>query len=341
MKPHPISEIFPDIEGKEFDALVEDIKKNGLKQPLEMYQGKILDGRNRWRACQAIGLKPKTKDYKGDDPVGHVISLNLTRRHLSESQRAMVAAKMATLNHGGVRSKGSIDPLSSESTAKRLNVSEPSVKRARKVLESGTKVLQKAVERDEIAVSTAAELSDAPAEVQRAAVKDHGKDAPALAKRIAEQKREEKPSEPPIKTLGLDVPADVLALAEKEQELVDKMDRMLAELNRTYTAYQKARGERAGLKTGQRHQTALKEAFDAFSTIRGQRPASVCPHCKLWPEIRKTCACCRTFGFIGKTDLDAVEKCLLVEGDEAGVWVAVEGKRPQWRTMISLRGEDF
>ncbi len=149
------------------------------------------------------------------------------------------------------------------------------------------------------------------------------------------------PPLPAIRTLGLDVPADVMAAAEKEQALVDKMDRLLAELNRTYTAYQDARGERVGLKTGQRHASALKSAFDAFSTIRGQRPASICPHCKLWPELRKTCACCRTFGFIGKTDLDAVEKCLLAEGDEAGVWVAGEGRRPQWRTMISLRGDDF
>jgi hypothetical protein len=149
------------------------------------------------------------------------------------------------------------------------------------------------------------------------------------------------PPLPTIRTLGLDVPADVMAAAEKEQGLVDKMDRLLSELNRTYTAYQDVRGERVGLKTGQRHQTALKDAFDAFSTIRGQRPASVCPHCKLWPEIRKTCACCRSTGFVGKFDLEGVEKCLLAEGDEAGVWVATEGKRPQWRTMISMRGEDF
>ena len=178
--------------------------------------------------------------------------------------------------------------------------------------------------------------------ISEAAVKQADKRARAEEKKAAEPSQPEPtPPPPPILTLGLDVPPDVLAAAEKEQALVDKMDRLLAELNRTYTAYQDARGERVGLKTGQRHATALKSAFDAFSTIRGQRPACVCPHCKLWPELRKTCACCRTFGFIGKTDLDSIEKCLLAEGDESGVWIAAEGKRPQWRTMISLRGDDF
>ena len=340
MKPHPISEIFPAMEGAEFDALVEDIKAHGLLHPLVMYQGKILDGRNRWRACEALGIKPKTTDYRGDDPLGHVLSLNLTRRHLDASQRAMVAARMATLK-AGQRPTAIAVGATQDEAAKKLNVSPDSIGRARAVVEHGTPALVAAVDRGDVAVSVASKIAHAPKKVQREAVKDHGKAAPAIAKKLAEEKREEKPTEPPIKTLGLDVPADIFAAAAKEQELVDKMDRLLAELNRTYTAYQDARGERVGLKIGQRHASALKSAFDAFSTIRGQRPASICPHCKLWPELRKTCACCRTFGFIGKTDLDAVEKCLLAEGDEAGVWVAGEGRRPQWRTMISLRGDDF
>jgi hypothetical protein len=339
MRPHPISEIFPAMEGAEFQALVDDIEKNGVRQPLVMYQGKILDGRNRAKACDKLGIKPKTVDYRGDDPVGFVLSLNLTRRHLNESQRAMVAAKLTTFEHGGVRSKSSKEDLKPSITqgqaATRLNVSKPSVERAAKVIKEGTKALAKAVESGDVPVAVAAKIATAPAEVQREAVKDHGKSAPAIAKRVEAEKKETKPDSS-IKTMGLEVPATVLERAEKEQAIIDKLDRLIAEINRTYTEYEAIRGGRNGLRTGQHYASALRDAVTAFKSIRGNRPASVCPHCKLWPELQKTCAACRCSGFVGEADLAHVEKVLLVEGDEAGVWM-----NGQWRTLISLRGDDF
>jgi hypothetical protein len=334
MRPHPISEVFPAMEGDEFQALVDDIEKNGVRQPLVMYQGKILDGRNRWRACEKLGIKPKTTDYRGDDPVGFVLSLNLTRRHLTPSQRAMVAAKISTVGAGARTDLGPRGPRLSDA-AKAAGATERSTKRARAVIEKGTKALTEAVAKGDVEVSVAEKLAEAPASVQRAAVKDHGKVAPAIAKKIVEEKRAEKPASP-IKTLGLDVPAAVLYRAEKEQALVDKLDRLITEINRTYTEYETIRGGRSGLRTGQHNASALRDAVTAFKAIRGARPACVCPHCKVLPDMQKTCASCRGAGFIGEADLERVEKVLLVEGDEAGVWV--NGK---WRTLISLRGDDF
>jgi hypothetical protein len=337
MKPHPIAEIFPDIEGAEFSALVEDIRKNGCLQPLVMYQGKILDGRNRWRACQKLGIKPKTVDYRGDDPVGFVLSLNLTRRHLTDDQRAMVGAKIAALGEGRPKTPpiGGVKIPSTKETAKALQVAPRRIERARKIENEGTPELKEAVNRGDVSMSAAAVIAEAPAKVQKEAVKDHGKTAPAIAKKIAEEKKEAKPASP-IKTMGLEVPDAVLERAEKEQALVDKLDRLITEINRTYTEYETIRGGRNGLRAGQHYASALRDAVTAFKSIRGNRPASVCPHCKLWPELQKTCAACRCAGFVGDADLERVEKVLLVEGDEAGVWV-----NGQWRTLISLRGDDF
>src|SRR5262245_61869945 len=134
---HPLANVFPLIEGAEFDRLVADIAANGLLNPIVILDDMILDGRNRERACRAAGVELACVPFTGKDPVAFVVSQNLARRHLNESQRAVVAAKLATFEHGGDRSKASIDALSQAAAGKLLNVSKPSVERAKKVQREG------------------------------------------------------------------------------------------------------------------------------------------------------------------------------------------------------------
>lgn len=91
---HPLADIFPLIQGKEFVALKADIKANGALIPIVMYEGKILDGRNRFRACQEVGVQPSFVDYAGDSPAHYVWSLNGPRRHMDSGQKAAVAVEL-------------------------------------------------------------------------------------------------------------------------------------------------------------------------------------------------------------------------------------------------------
>src|SRR5262249_45054670 len=69
---HPLANVFPLLEGEPFAALVHDIATQGLQEPLVLYQGYILDGRNRARACMEAGVTPQYSEYAGDDPLAYV-----------------------------------------------------------------------------------------------------------------------------------------------------------------------------------------------------------------------------------------------------------------------------
>jgi hypothetical protein len=88
---HEAAKIFPMMTVTEYDQLKADISANGLLEPIVIYNGLILDGRNRYLACTDLGITPEYETFDGGDPVSFVISKNLHRRHLTASQRAMIA----------------------------------------------------------------------------------------------------------------------------------------------------------------------------------------------------------------------------------------------------------
>lgn len=93
LKPHNLANLFPMMNEEEFTRLKKDIKENGLLEEIEVFEGQILDGRNRYKACKEIGIEPKLKEYEGENVLQYVISKNLHRRHLTSSQKAIVGLK--------------------------------------------------------------------------------------------------------------------------------------------------------------------------------------------------------------------------------------------------------
>jgi len=112
---HPLCTLFPRLSGAEFDALRDDIKVNGLRQPIILHEGMILDGGNRYRACIEAGVEPVFQDFEGGNLVSFVLSVNLHRRHMSPGQQAAIVssaqdwAKAQTVGNPQLRNVAQLD----------------------------------------------------------------------------------------------------------------------------------------------------------------------------------------------------------------------------------------
>lgn len=195
---HPLANIFPLVDGREFDELVEDIAAHGVREAVWLYEGAILDGRNRYRASAIAGVDCPMREYLGDDPAAFVVSLNLRRRHLSESQRSLVSAHLANMRQGArtdIEHSASLPEVSQAEAAALLNVSERSLRTAKTVLEQGAPELVAAVEAGAVSVSAAADVATLPKEEQAEVVARGEKEILEKAKAIRAEKVEKKRAE--------------------------------------------------------------------------------------------------------------------------------------------------
>lgn len=104
---HPVAALFPMLSDDELAELAADIKVRGQLHPIVLdADGRILDGRNRFAACEIAGVEPEFTTYNGGDPDGYALAVNIARRHLSTGARAIIAAKAARFNG---RSKSATD----------------------------------------------------------------------------------------------------------------------------------------------------------------------------------------------------------------------------------------
>lgn len=190
---HELANLFPLMDESQYSDLVADIKENGLVESIVLHEGKILDGRNRYNACNDAGVEPNFVEYEGEDALSYVISLNLNRRHLNESQRAMIGARLANMKHGGDRKnqrENSTLDITNKEAAKKLNISDYSVKRAKQVQKEGIEDLQKSVEAGKVSVSAASDIATLDKAEQEVIVAKGEDEILKMAKEIRAKKSE-------------------------------------------------------------------------------------------------------------------------------------------------------
>lgn len=190
IREHPIAALFPMLTDAELRDLGHDIQDRGLESPVIVCrvddEWLLLDGRNRRAACRMVGAECSVKAYdRVGGYAGFIVSQNLKRRHMNDSQRAVVAAEIANLSHGqtateiqqGRKAECSIEhseePVTLDQSAKMLNVSKAAVRRASKAIAAGAPELVSAMKAGKVTVSAAATVAKLPVEQQRKAVAEN------------------------------------------------------------------------------------------------------------------------------------------------------------------------
>lgn len=159
---HPDTAIVPRMTVQERKELTDDMTTHGQRDAIKVYQGQIVDGRERYEICMTLGMAPKIEEI---DLPQHatirdvVLSFNYHRRHLTDSQRAMIAARMSNTFLGANQSTEG--KLTQKEAAAACQTSADSLQRARKVLNFGNGSLIEAVLEGRLDVFNAEKITKA------------------------------------------------------------------------------------------------------------------------------------------------------------------------------------
>jgi len=237
---HPFSEVFPLLPDAELAELAADIKSFGLREPIWLYEQQILDGRNRWLACQRAKVDPQYRTFKGTEKgaLALVVSANIQRRQLTPAEKAFAGARLAELRRGDNQHTARAASSSSQAEiAEKIGTSPDQIQRAGKVMREGSKALQKAAESGEVPLKKAAAVTKLPKREQLAAAKA-AREKPESAADLSEF-------------------VDARDLEREEQEYAERIARVI-------DADDRLKQMSAELKRANEEIVALKQARDRY-----------------------------------------------------------------------------
>jgi ParB-like chromosome segregation protein Spo0J len=191
--PHPVADIVPEMSDDEFRDLRRSIRNNGLMNGFEivLHEGKILDGRHRYKACILEGIEPRFIQYSGIDPEEFVLAA-LTRREMSESQRAIAAGRLLVAQRQRVEQ----EKMSHKEVRQRFNLGETIVSEAARVVEHGVPELIRLVENGEVKIKQAVEIIRLPTKEQKKVVAAGAESVAAKSVQIRKTRKGNIPAEP-------------------------------------------------------------------------------------------------------------------------------------------------
>lgn len=291
---HAAANIYPLMSEDRLDDMADDIGDSGQLVPIELCDGKIIDGRNRYRACLIAGVEPEFVTIETPkDPVAYVHSLNMVRRHLTQSQLAMVANNAAAYYESDAKERMEAGKESDPSAklrqgssgktkakaGKEVGVSTRSVESASKVKKKGSPALIKAVEDGNVSVSNAEKITSAPKKEQTRLAKKivAGEITGADAVRILKDPAPEEPDDAPEPGSQPDMNAEVSVAIARKTEYA-KWVKTLGTL-RSWIKDEVV-NRLSGRQLGSNSQAAMRHCDDLQNIIRATAPHGVCGYCE-------------------------------------------------------------
>lgn len=281
---HPAADAFPWLPEDELQQLADDIAANGQQYKIvRLPDGRVIDGRNRELACRVAGCEPdyRDEDMGEDDVLAFVLSANVHRRQLTPSQRAMVAAELATMRLGDNQhtAEGAPRDASSQSdVAGKMEVSRRSVQRAAKVKDEAPE-LAAAVKDGKLDVNTAAKAAKLPKTSRKKIAKAAD---PKKAAKEELAKQDETP-EPP---------------ADEGAEFVKAVETLCREMDHVAARMKALKSSRFAYSIN--IDSSVSQVQAARQTFWQGRPAHPCPYCS-----GEGCKACAMTGRVKKATHDS------------------------------------
>lgn len=225
MEPHEYANIYRMLPDGELRKMADDIKAKGQLLPITSYEGKILDGRNRYAACLMVGVEPRIEEYVGDDPIGLIASLNDHRRHDTDNERALVGARMANLRNGqrACSTEQGKNVVTLDRAAELTRSTVANIRRAKPIVERGIPELQDMAETGEVSIRAASEVAKLPEAEQRKAVSGGVNGVKEAAKAMSKESKEQQDT--PIVKIGKYRQCNGMGIAATALSVLDRISK--------------------------------------------------------------------------------------------------------------------
>lgn len=149
---HPLTQVFPPADEASVATLTEQIKREGQKEPIVLYEGKILNGRARAQACAALGIEPQTVQLDAPnerEALRVLVDMNKKERSLNPGQVAVIGLDILLLQSKPPYSEAQIREVSDM-----IGAAWSSVQRLARIHAKSPKSITK-IRRGELGISAA------------------------------------------------------------------------------------------------------------------------------------------------------------------------------------------